>query len=98
MKSTVSVRSIPGSSTNGMAHHIKGCLEDISPNTVILHHGTSNMNIDNTSVKVATNIVNLASTIQSQKSKIFISGMIIRKRFVNKSFIDNQNINLKLLN
>ena len=98
MKSTVSVRSIPGSSTNGMAHHVKGCLEDISPDTVILHHGTSDMNIDNTSVKIATNKVNLASTIQSEKSKIFISGMIIRKSFINKGFIGNQNVNLKLLN
>ena len=28
MKSTVSVRSIPGTSTYDMTHHIKGCLED----------------------------------------------------------------------
>ena len=98
MKSTVSIRSIPGSSTNGMAHYVKECLEDIPPDTVILYHGTSDMNIDNTSVKIATNIVNLASTIQSGKSKIFISGMITRKTFINKSFIGNQNINLKLLN
>ena len=41
MKSIVSVRSIPGVSTNGMAHHGKGCSEDISPDTVILHQGTN---------------------------------------------------------
>ena len=36
MKSNVLVRSIPGASTNGMIHHVEGCLEDISPDTVIL--------------------------------------------------------------
>ena len=36
MKSNVSVRSIPSASKNGMVYHVKGCLEDISPDTVIL--------------------------------------------------------------
>ena len=63
MKSNVSVRSIPGASTNGMIHHVKGCLEDISPDTVILHHGTNDLKSGNTSEKIATNIVNLALTI-----------------------------------
>ena len=63
MKSNVSVRSIPGTSINGMVHHVKGCLEDISPDTIILHHGTNDLKSGNTSEKIATNIVNLALTI-----------------------------------
>ena len=49
MKSNVSVRSIPGASTNCLLHHVKGCLEDISPDTVILHHGTNDLKSGNTS-------------------------------------------------
>ena len=116
MKSNVSVRSIPGTSTNGMIHHVKGCLEDISPDTVILHHGTNDLKSGNTSEKIATDIVNLALTIQNEKTKVFISGLTIRndnhdkrRKDVNQflerkclveklGFIDNQNINLKMLN
>ena len=84
MKSNVSVRSIPGASTNGMIHHVKGCLEDISPDTVILHHGTNDLKSGNTSEKIATDIVNLALTIQNEKTKVFISGLTIRNDNLDK--------------
>ena len=61
-----------------MVYHVKGCLEDISPNAVILHHGTNDLKSGNTSEKIATDIVNLALTTQSQKTKVFISGLTIR--------------------
>ena len=38
MKSTVSVRCIPRATTNAMKHHFKGCLDDTSPDNLILHH------------------------------------------------------------
>ena len=69
MKSTVSVRSIPGASTNGIAHHVKGCLEDISPQTVIIDHGIIDRKSGNASEKIQTDIVNLALTIRSEKTK-----------------------------
>ena len=71
MKSAGSVRSIPGTSTNGMAHHVKVCLEDISPSTVVLNHGTSNLRSDDTSEKIATDIVNFAFTIKIEKRQLF---------------------------
>ena len=43
MKHSVAVKSIPGASTKGMKHHIKGWLEDNSPDSVILHIGTNNL-------------------------------------------------------
>ena len=43
MKSPVAVKSIPGATTKSMKHHIKGCLEDNSPDSVILHVGTNNL-------------------------------------------------------
>ena len=71
IKSTVSVRPFPEVLTNGMAHHVKGCLEGISPDTVILNHGTNNLKSGNTSEKIATDKVNL-------KTKFFISGLTVR--------------------
>ena len=98
MKSNVSVRSIPGASTNGMIHHIKGCLEDISPDTVILHHGTNDLKSGNTSEKIATDIVNLALTIQNEKTNVFISGLTIRNDNLDKRRIEvNQFLERKYL-
>ena len=57
IKFTVSVRSIPGASTNDIAHHLKGCLEDTSSDTVILHHGTNDLKSGNTSDKITTETV-----------------------------------------
>ena len=54
-----------------MVHHVKGCLEDISPNAVILHHGTNDLKSGNTSEKIATDMVNLALTTQSLKNQSF---------------------------
>ena len=88
MKSNVLVRSIPGTSTNGKIYHVKECLEDISPDTVILHHVTNDLESGNTSEKIATDIVNLALTIQNEKTKVFISGLTIRNDSLDKRRIE----------
>ena len=43
IKFFVAVKSIPGATTKGMKHHIKGCLEDNSLDSIILHVGTNNL-------------------------------------------------------
>ena len=43
MKSSVAVKSIAGATTKNMRRHIKGRLEDNSPDSVILHVGTNNI-------------------------------------------------------
>ena len=43
IKFSVAVKSIPGATTKGMKHHIKECLEDNSPDSIILHVGTNNL-------------------------------------------------------
>ena len=67
-----------------MAHHVKGYLEGISPDTVILHHGTNDLKSGNTSEKTATAIIKLALTIQIEKNKVFISGLTIGNDFLHK--------------
>ena len=69
MRSTVSVRSIPGATTKGMIHHVKGCLEDTSPDFIILHHDTNDLNSNNTSKEIADKILNLAASIKTSKIK-----------------------------
>ena len=51
MQSTVSLRSIPGTSTTGMTHHVKGYQKDISPDANILHHGINDLKNGNNSEK-----------------------------------------------
>ena len=98
MKSNVSVRSIPGASTNGVIHHVKGWVEDIWPDTVILHHGTNDIKSGNTSEKIATDIVNLALTIQSEKTKVFISGLTTTNDNLDKKRKEvNQSLERKFL-
>ena len=69
MRSTVSVRSIPGATTKGMIHHVKGCLEDTSPDFIILHHGSNYINANGTSEEIAGKILNLAASIKTSKIK-----------------------------
>ena len=116
MKTTVSVRCILGATTNAMKHHLKGCLEDTSPDNLILHHGTNNLKSDDNSEKIASDIVDLGLSVKNEKTMVYISSLIIRNDKLDKKqkevndfikqqcltnhlcFIDNENINLKMLN
>ena len=87
-RSTVSVRSIPGTTTKGMIHPVKGCLEDTSPDFMILHHGTNDLNSKSTSEEIADKILNLATSIKTSKNQLFASGLVIMKDKLNKK--DNE--------
>ena len=76
MRSTVSVRSIPGTTTKGMIHHVKGCLEDTSPGFIKLHHGTNDLNSNSTSEETADKILNLATSIKTSKNQVLVSGLL----------------------
>ena len=43
MNSVVSVRSISGATTKAMKHDVMGCLEDESPDMILLHHETNDL-------------------------------------------------------
>ena len=84
MRSTVSVRSIPGATTEAMIPHVKGCLEDTSPNFIILHHGMNYLNGNSTSEEIADKILNLVASIKTSKNLIFVFGLAIRKDKLNR--------------
>ena len=79
MRSIVSIRSIPGATTKGMIHHVKSCLEDTSPDFIILHHGADDLNGNSTSEKIADKILNLAASVKTNKNQVFVSSLVIRK-------------------
>ena len=55
MKSIVSVRSVSGATAKTMKHHVMGCLEDGSPDMILLHYGTNNLRSEESGEKVASN-------------------------------------------
>ena len=67
-----------------MIHHVKGCLEDTSPDFIILHHDTNDLNGNSTSEENADKILNLAASIKTSKNQVFVSGLGIRKDRLNK--------------
>ena len=52
---------------NAMKHHLKGCLEDSSPDNIIINHRANNPKSDDNSEKVAIDIVNLGLSVKKGK-------------------------------
>ena len=61
-----------------MKHYLKGCLEDSSPDNIILHHGTNNPKSDNNSEKISRDIVNLGLSVKNEMAMVYISSSVIR--------------------
>lgn len=58
MTSAVYVQSILDATTKGMLHHIQECLEDTSPDHIILHHGTNDLKSNNIPEQIADKMLN----------------------------------------
>ena len=67
MKSIISIRSISGATTKAMKHDVVGCLEDESSDTILLHHGTSDLRSEESSEKIASNIINVALSAKNKR-------------------------------
>ena len=51
-KYVTAVKSIPGATTEGMIHHVKGCIVDFAPDIVLLHCSTNDLEKDLTPQKI----------------------------------------------
>ena len=72
MKSQMSTTSTPGVITEGMIHHVKGCLQDTSPpNSIILHHGTNNLKSKGPPEQITDNIIYLGTSVKSDENCVF---------------------------
>ena len=60
MKPIVLIYSISGAITKAVTHHVIGCLQDKSPDTMLLHHGTNDLRNEESAKKIASNIINVA--------------------------------------
>ena len=67
-----------------MKHHLKGRLEDSSPDNRILHHGTNNLKSDNNLEKTANDIVNLGLSVKNENTMVYISSLLIRNDKLDK--------------
>ena len=78
MKPSVAVKSIPDATTKDMKHHIKGCLEDNSPDSVILHVGTNNPQNKESVEDIANDIMDIEILKRNEKTNLFVSGLTVR--------------------
>ena len=78
MKSTVHVKSIPGATMKGMKHHVRGCLEDNSPDTTIIHFKTNNLKNNESAEDIRTGIMDLAISVKNEKKTAAVSGITVR--------------------
>ena len=76
MKSSVAVKSIPGATTKGMKHHIKGCLKDNAPDSVIFHVRTNNLKNKESVEDIANDIMDIAIFIRNEKTNVFVSNWV----------------------
>lgn len=83
MKSFAAKKSMPGATTKGMKHHVKGCLEDSSPYWHILHVGTNNYKNKKSAEDIANDIINLEISIRNEKNNVFVSGLTVRNDRLN---------------
>ena len=71
MNSVVSVRSISGATTKAMKHDVMGCLEDESPDMILLHHETNDLISKESTEKIASNIINVALSAKNKINFMF---------------------------
>ena len=83
MKFSVAVKSIPGATTKGVKHHIKGCLEDNSPDSIMLHVGTNNLKNKESAESIANDIMDVAIFIRNEQTSVFVSCLSVRNDRLN---------------
>ena len=73
-----------------MKHHIKGCLEDNSLDSIILDVGTNNLKNKEYVEDIANDIMDIVIFIRNEKTNVFVSGLTVRNdRFNDKGKSEN---------
>ena len=66
-----------------MKHHVKGCLEDNSPDSIILHVVTNNLKNKESVEDIANDIMGVAMSIRNEKTNVFVSVLTVRNDRLN---------------
>ena len=77
MKSTGHVKSIPGATTKGVKHHVRGCLEGSSPDAAILYFRANNLKNNKDPEDIATDIISLSISVKNEKKTLVVSGITV---------------------
>ena len=79
-----------------MHDHVKPIVRDFDTDHIILHCGTNDLNSDRTSSQIAREIIDLAISLKSDKSKISISLLTPRSDELNNkaSAVNNLSSNI----
>ena len=64
-------------------HHIKGCLEDNSPDSILLHVGINNLKNKESVENISNDIMDIATFIRNEKNNVFVSGLTVRNDRIN---------------
>ena len=72
-KCLVKVRPFNSAKVRCMHDDVKPTVRDFDPDHIILHCGTNDLNSDRTSSQIARDIIDLATSLKSDKNKISIS-------------------------
>ena len=70
---------IPGATTEGMIHHVKGCIADFAPDIVLLHCGKNDLKKYLTPQKITQIMFKLAEEVSDRgKRDVLVSGIFNR--------------------
>ena len=96
-KCLVKVRPFNSAKVRCMHDHVKPTVRDFDPDHIILHCGTNDLNSDRTSSQIAREIIDLATSLKSDKNKISISLLTPRRDKLNNkaSEVNNRLINMR---
>ena len=84
MKSSVHVKSIPGSTTKGMMkYHVRWFFVDNSPHTAIFHFGMNNLRNNERAEDIVTDVMNLAISVKNGKKIVVASGITVGNDKIN---------------
>ena len=75
-KYVTKVKLIPGATTEGMVHHVKGCVVDFAPDNVLLQCGINDFKKYLTPQKIAQNILKLAEEVSDGGNSRFLELLI----------------------
>ena len=87
----VYVKSFSGADVESMRSHVIPS-KKFENDVVILHCGTNDLRGIKSAEEIATNIINLAKEMKSEKNEVMVSGIIPRNDNLNEKGIDVNNI------
>ena len=93
-KSNISVKSISGATSDGMQHHVRGCLADFQADKIIINCGANDISNKVKPEKIFVNIKEI-SKICGEDKEVMISGIITREDKYNKKIDRVNNLSME---